>query len=58
MRERLASLNPTATAKIANRLLEAHARGYWKPDPALLSALQDAGEEMEDRLEGVVAEVA
>jgi magnesium chelatase subunit H len=58
MRERLAALNPTATAKIANRLLEAHARGYWKPDPALLSALQNAGEEMEDRLEGVVAEVA
>ncbi len=58
MRERLASLNPTATAKIANRLLEAHERGYWKPDPALLSALRDAGEAMEDRLEGVIAEVA
>jgi magnesium chelatase subunit H len=58
MRERLASLNPTATAKIATRLLEAHERGYWKPDPALLSALREAGEEMEDRLEGVIAEVA
>jgi magnesium chelatase subunit H len=58
MRERLAALNPTATAKIATRLLEAHERGYWKPDPALLSALQDAGEELEDRLEGVIAEVA
>jgi magnesium chelatase subunit H len=58
MRERLAALNPTATAKIANRLLEAHERGYWKPDPALLSALRDAGEQMEDRLEGVIAEVA
>ncbi len=58
MRERLAALNPAASAKIANRLLEAHQRGYWKPDPELLSALQDAGDEMEDRLEGVVAEVA
>ena len=58
MRERLASLNPTAASKIANRLLEAHERGYWKPDPELLSALKDAGEAMEDRLEGVIAEVA
>jgi magnesium chelatase subunit H len=58
MRERLASLNPTASAKIANRLLEAHERGYWKPDPALLAALQNAGEELEDRLEGVGTEIA
>ncbi|PPQ32269.1 magnesium chelatase subunit H [Rhodoblastus sphagnicola] len=58
MRERLAALNPAATAKIATRLLEAHERGYWKPDPEMLSALQNAGEELEDRLEGVVAEVA
>ena len=58
MRERLASLNPTASAKIASRLLEAHERGYWKPDAELLSALRDAGDEIEDRLEGVIAEVA
>jgi magnesium chelatase subunit H len=58
MRDRLAALNPAATAKIATRLLEAHERGYWKPDPEMLSALQNAGEELEDRLEGVVAEVA
>jgi magnesium chelatase subunit H len=58
MRERLASLNPTASAKIANRLLEAHERGYWKPDPALLAALQNAGDELEDRLEGVGTEIA
>jgi magnesium chelatase subunit H len=58
MRDRLAALNPAATAKIATRLLEAHERGYWKPDAETLSALQNAGEELEDRLEGVVAEVA
>ncbi|PPQ38228.1 magnesium chelatase subunit H [Rhodoblastus acidophilus] len=58
MRERLAALNPAATAKIATRLLEAHERGYWKPDPEMLAALQNAGDELEDRLEGVVAEVA
>jgi magnesium chelatase subunit H len=53
MRERLASLNPTASAKVADRLLEARQRHYWEPDQAMLEALQQAGEELEDRLEGV-----
>ena len=56
MRERLAALNPTASAKIANRLIEAHERNYWSPDAAMLDALRRAGEELEDRLEGIVAE--
>ncbi|MFO1323608.1 MAG: magnesium chelatase subunit H [Burkholderiales bacterium] len=54
MRERMATLNPTASAKVANRLLEAHERNFWTPDPAMLEALRRAGEELEDRLEGVV----
>lgn len=58
MRERLAALNPTASAKVANRLLEAHERHYWSPDDAMLEALRRAGEELEDRLEGVGVEVA
>jgi magnesium chelatase subunit H len=53
MRERLASLNPTASAKVANRLIEAHERNYWSPDPEMLDVLRRAGEELEDRLEGV-----
>jgi magnesium chelatase subunit H len=56
MRERLATLNPTASAKMTNRLLEAHARHYWTPDDDMLDALRRAGEELEDRLEGVVEE--
>ena len=55
MRERLAALNPTASARIAGRLLEAHERSYWAPDAATLEALRRAGEELEDRLEGVGA---
>jgi magnesium chelatase subunit H len=55
MRERLATLNPTASAKVADRLLEARQRHYWEPDQAMLEALQQAGEELEDRLEGVFA---
>ena len=58
MRERLATLNPTASAKIANRLLEAHDRKYWSPDQSVLDALRQAGEELEDRLEGISVEMA
>jgi magnesium chelatase subunit H len=53
MRERLASLNPIASARVANRLLEAHARNYWSPDEVTLEALRKAGEELEDRVEGL-----
>jgi magnesium chelatase subunit H len=53
MRDRLARLNPTASAKVASRLLEASERQYWQPDAATLDALRRAGEELEDRLEGV-----
>ncbi|NEX18915.1 magnesium chelatase subunit H [Thiorhodococcus mannitoliphagus] len=58
MRNRLAQLNPTASAKVANRLIEAHERNYWSPDDATLEALRRAGEELEDRLEGVIEEAA
>jgi magnesium chelatase subunit H len=53
MRERLAELNPTAAAKVANRLIEAHERNYWTPDAETLAALRNAGDDLEDRLEGV-----
>ena len=53
MRERLAQLNPTASARVANRLIEASERNYWQPDAQTLDALRRAGEELEDRLEGV-----
>ena len=46
------------TAKVANRLIEAHERHYWTPDEATLAALKGAGEELEDRLEGIVEGMA
>jgi magnesium chelatase subunit H len=58
MRARLAALNPTASAKIANRLIEAQERQYWQPDAETLAALRRAGEELEDRLEGITEEMA
>ncbi|MEY2734598.1 MAG: magnesium chelatase, subunit [Pseudomonadota bacterium] len=53
MRERLAKLNPTASARVAHRLIEASERQYWKPEAHVLEALKRAGEELEDRLEGI-----
>jgi magnesium chelatase subunit H len=58
MRQRLASLNPTASARVVNRLLEASDRDYWTPDDQTLAALRRASEELEDRLEGVYEEAA
>lgn len=58
MRQRLSSLNPASTARVAARLMEAHERNYWQPDTETLNALRRAGEELEDRLEGVAREAA
>ena len=58
MRERMAALNPAASAKVAHRLIEAHRRGFWTPDPETRAALDRAEEALEDRLEGITAEAA
>ncbi|WP_299549645.1 magnesium chelatase subunit H [uncultured Tateyamaria sp.] len=56
MRQRMADLNPTASSRMANRLLEASDREYWAPDAETLAALQDAADALEDKLEGIAAE--
>jgi magnesium chelatase subunit H len=53
MRKRLADLNPIASSRMANRLIEAHERDYWEPDDATLDALRRGAEELEDRVEGI-----
>ena len=53
MRSRLADLNPTASAKVVNRLLEASRREYWKPNEQILSVLEKAGQDLEDKIEGI-----
>jgi len=58
MRQRLARLNPKASVRLANRLIEASERQYWEPDKEMLAALMDAGDELEDQLEGVSSQVA
>ena len=56
MRNRLAALNPTASSRMANRLLEASDRAYWQPDEETLAALQSAADQLEDQMEGIVAQ--
>ena len=58
MRNQLAALNPKASAKIVNRLIEATDRKYWSPDAETLNALVRAGQDIEDRLEGIEVEMA
>ncbi|MEO1419364.1 MAG: cobaltochelatase subunit CobN, partial [Pseudomonadota bacterium] len=58
MRRRIAELNPTASSRFANRLLEASDRNYWQPDDDTLAALEQASEELEDRVEGVIPNAA
>ena len=55
MRERLAELNPNASLKLAERLMEATERNYWTPAAEELDALRDACEALEDRVEGIDA---
>jgi magnesium chelatase subunit H len=56
MRARLASLNSAASSRLAQRLLEASDRNYWHPDADTLAALQQAADDLEDRMEGIAAE--
>ena len=53
MRRKLAELNPKASLRVANRLLEAHERDYWQPDQDTLDALRKGADELEDKVEGV-----
>jgi magnesium chelatase subunit H len=54
MRARLAALNPKASARVADRLLEACERELWTPDAETLAGLKAASHDLEDRLEGLV----
>ncbi len=53
MRQRLAELNPHATRSLAQRLLEAHGRGFWAAQQSVLDHLHNALDKLEDHLEGV-----
>ena len=52
MLERLGRLNPASARSLVARLLEAHGRGFWSPEPGRLDKLREAYALLEDRLEG------
>jgi magnesium chelatase subunit H len=58
MRQRLAELNPVASARMTQRLIEAQDRNYWTPDEATAEALRQNADDLEDRIEGVSMEAA
>jgi len=56
MLERIAALNPVASSRMANRLIEASERDYWSPDPETIERLQRAADRLEDQIEGIAAQ--
>ncbi|WP_457620033.1 cobaltochelatase subunit CobN [Methanopyrus sp.] len=46
-RERMEELNPAAVREIADRLLEAHERGYWDADPETVERIRRIRRELE-----------
>ncbi|MFS8664552.1 MAG: magnesium chelatase subunit H [Limnochordales bacterium] len=54
MRTRLLELNPRAVQRMAGRLAEAYARGFWQADDHRWAKLQAILADAEDRVEGVV----
>jgi magnesium chelatase subunit H len=51
MFERLLELNPHSLRSLMERLLEAHERGYWKPDEEVLEKLRESLDNLKHRLE-------
>ena len=56
MRKRLLELNPNSFRQIVGTLLEVHGRGYWETSDENIELLQELYQEVEDRIEGVVAD--
>jgi len=54
MLERLRDLNPHSAHSLAQRLLEANGRGYWKIDQGMIEKLREISRDLEDQLEGVI----
>lgn len=54
MRARLLEHNPRAVQRMAARLAEARARGFWQADDRRWAKLQEILADAEDRVEGVV----
>jgi magnesium chelatase subunit H len=56
MFERLFELNPHSLRSLAQRLLEAHTRGYWNPDEGILEQLKDINNTLQNSSETLKAD--
>jgi magnesium chelatase subunit H len=55
MAQKLRDANPEAFRNIVGRMLEAHGRGFWHPDPEKIEQLRTLYELTDEELEGVKA---
>lgn len=53
MAKQLQAANPEAFRNIVGRMLEAHGRGFWHPEPDKVAKLRELYELTEDAIEGV-----
>ena len=53
MAAKLRQSNPEAFRNIVGRMLEAHGRGFWHPDPDKLQQLRDLYDAIDEDIEGV-----
>jgi magnesium chelatase subunit H len=53
MAQQLQKSNPEAFRNIVSRMLEAHGRGFWHPDPDKLAKLRELYDLTEDAIEGI-----
>jgi magnesium chelatase subunit H len=53
MAEKLRQANPEAFRNIVSRMLEAHGRGFWQPNPEKLDQLRQLYDQTDEALEGV-----
>jgi magnesium chelatase subunit H len=53
MAEKLRKANPEAFRNIVGRMLEAHGRGFWKPDEEKLQKLRELYDLTDEELEGI-----
>jgi magnesium chelatase subunit H len=53
MAEKLRQSNPEAFRNIVGRMLEAHGRGFWHPNPETLEKLRQLYDLTDEDLEGI-----
>lgn len=51
VRKRMLEMNPEAYRNVVKRMMEAHGRGFWKPNKSTMERLQDLFSDADDAIE-------